>query len=307
MFARLAFSVCAHVDADVLVVDEALSVGDGAFQQKCMRHLHAARQRCALVFVSHDLAVVSKLCDRVLWLERGAVRAAGPAREVCRRYEAAISSESTEDNERFRIGGRAWRETEPVGPPAVRETAVPEVTVDFDPDAPLHEAGGAVIERIGLYSADKPVRVLSGNEDVELRIECRAERALVEPTVGFMVRDRLGQGLFGDHTHSGAAPALPVLEAGRGFSASFRFRFPNLLSGEYSVEAAIYEGPPEQNRMVARLRDSAFLSMQSRHPGGGLVNILLSGVDLAVGSEAPAPALGSGKEAVPATSAMGRP
>src|SRR5689334_3085286 len=133
MFARLAFSVVAHVDADVLVVDEALSVGDGAFQQKCMRHLYTTRQRCALVFVSHDLGVVSKLCDRVLWLERGAVRAAGPAREVCRHYEAALSSESAEEKEGFRIGGRGWRETDPIAPQAGPLTRASDSASDFDP------------------------------------------------------------------------------------------------------------------------------------------------------------------------------
>src|SRR5215469_2754294 len=76
MYARLAFAVCAHVDAEVLVVDEALSVGDGAFQQKCMRFLDEFRRRGAVLFVSHGSRMVTSLCDRGLWLERGAIRAA---------------------------------------------------------------------------------------------------------------------------------------------------------------------------------------------------------------------------------------
>jgi len=289
MFARLAFSVCAHVDADVLVVDEALSVGDAAFQQKCMRHLYASRQRAALIFVSHDLGLVSKLCDRVLWLDRGAVRGVGSAHEMCWRYEAALSSEHAEDKERFRIGGRGSRGIEPIEPRAGRPAVVSEAMVDFDPDAPV-EAGGAAIERIGLYAGGALLRGLSGGEEVELRIECRALRPLWDATVGFMVRDRLGQGLFGDHTHGSAGNEL-ALAAGQSFSAGFRFRFPYLLTGEYSVEAAVYEGPPERNQMLARLRDTAFLSMQSQHIGGGLVNILMNSVSLTVDGEAPAPAI----------------
>ena len=107
MYARLAFAVYAHVNAEVLLVDEILSVGDAAFQQKCMRYLHEFRARGTLVFVSHDSAAVARLCDRVVWLERGMVRADGPTREVSRQYMAAMSEAAVEDAENFRIGGRS--------------------------------------------------------------------------------------------------------------------------------------------------------------------------------------------------------
>jgi lipopolysaccharide transport system ATP-binding protein len=109
-----------------------------------------------------------------------------------------------------------------------------------------------------------------------------------------MLRDRLGQGVFGDHTYAGGGTAPAALEAGQGFSASFRFRFPYLLSGEYAMEAAVYEGAPMHNRMLARLHDAAFLSMQSRHPGGGLVNISASSIRLSVEGEEPVPSLAAG-------------
>jgi lipopolysaccharide transport system ATP-binding protein len=308
MYARLAFSVCAHVDADILVVDEALSVGDGAFQQKCMRFLAEFRRRGSLVFVSHDLAVVAKLCDRVLWLERGAVRAAGPAREVCRRYEAALSEESAEENDGFRIGGRGWPETH--APQLRREPAraVAPTTVDFDPDASPEEPGGALIDRIGIFSpTGAPVRALSGGEELELRIECRAERRLARPAVGFMLRDRLGQVLFGDNTYASGRAAPLDLVPGQPFAASFRFRLPYLLTGEYAAEAAVYEGAPERHRLLTRLRDAAFLSVQSRHPGGGLVNVLMRSVSLVVEADAPARVAAISPKSVPAKRAARQP
>jgi lipopolysaccharide transport system ATP-binding protein len=112
-----------------------------------------------------------------------------------------------------------------------------------------------------------------------------------------MVRDRLGQGLFGDRTHDVAEGESPTFEAGQSFSASFRFRFPYVFSGEYSLEAAVYEGLPGRNRMLARLRDTAFLSMQSPHPGGGLVNILMNAVSLTVDHQETASELPSEPEA----------
>ncbi|REN14078.1 ABC transporter ATP-binding protein, partial [Mycobacterium tuberculosis] len=78
MFVRLAFAVIAHVDADILVIDEALSVGDAFFVQKCMRFLRTFMQNGTVVFVSHDTAAVINLCDRVVWLSHGKVVADGP-------------------------------------------------------------------------------------------------------------------------------------------------------------------------------------------------------------------------------------
>ena len=106
MFARLAFAVCAHVDADILIVDEILAVGDTAFQQKCMRFLHRFRQQGTLLFVSHDSQAVVRLCDKVLWLDHGEVRDYGDAREMVRRYHVTQSEAMAQDSGSFRVGGR---------------------------------------------------------------------------------------------------------------------------------------------------------------------------------------------------------
>jgi lipopolysaccharide transport system ATP-binding protein len=78
MYARLAFAVAAHVDADIMIVDEILSVGDIAFAQKCMRFIRGFRERGTLLFVSHSPDSVLALCDRAVWLDRGEVRDIGP-------------------------------------------------------------------------------------------------------------------------------------------------------------------------------------------------------------------------------------
>src|SRR5690349_312600 len=83
MYVRLAFSVIAHVDADILIVDEALSVGDAYFSQKCMRFLRKFREHGTLLFVSHDSGAVVNLCNRAVWLEQGRMRGMGDARVIC--------------------------------------------------------------------------------------------------------------------------------------------------------------------------------------------------------------------------------
>src|SRR5713226_6449515 len=87
MFARLGFSVAAHVDPDILLVDEVLSVGDYLFQRKCVERMHSViASGATVVFVSHNLREVANLCKRSLLLERGAVHMIGPTAEVIRTY-----------------------------------------------------------------------------------------------------------------------------------------------------------------------------------------------------------------------------
>src|SRR5262249_12949940 len=90
MYVRLAFAVIAHVDADILIIDEALSVGDAYLSQKCMRFLRRFREIGTLLFVSHDSRTVVNLCNRALWLEQGQIRAMGDARIICDQYMEAV-------------------------------------------------------------------------------------------------------------------------------------------------------------------------------------------------------------------------
>ncbi len=87
MFVRLAFAVAVHAHPDILVVDEALSVGDIAFQNKCMEKINAIKERgTSILFVSHDLSTVQIICDRVIWMKSGSLRLAGYPVDVCQEY-----------------------------------------------------------------------------------------------------------------------------------------------------------------------------------------------------------------------------
>jgi ABC-type polysaccharide/polyol phosphate transport system ATPase subunit len=87
MYMRLGFSVAVHVDADILLIDEILAVGDEEFHKKCIARLHQMQQNgTALIIVSHALPMLANMCDRVIWLQKGRVMAAGPASEVVHMY-----------------------------------------------------------------------------------------------------------------------------------------------------------------------------------------------------------------------------
>jgi lipopolysaccharide transport system ATP-binding protein len=90
MAVRLAFAVCAHADADILIVDEALSVGDAAFGIKCDAYIEDFANHGTILVVSHALETLAKICDRVIWIEDGVVQSMGAPKDVIARYREAI-------------------------------------------------------------------------------------------------------------------------------------------------------------------------------------------------------------------------
>jgi ABC-type polysaccharide/polyol phosphate transport system ATPase subunit len=93
MYVRLGFSIAAHLDPDILLLDEVLAVGDAAFQEKCLQRIsEMKREKTTIVFISHDLGAVERLCDRVLLMQRGEIIASGPAREIVAQYQTVTAS-----------------------------------------------------------------------------------------------------------------------------------------------------------------------------------------------------------------------
>lgn len=103
MFARLAFAICAHVEADILIIDEALSVGDEAFQNKCFKFIDEFRTQGTVLFVSHSVTQVANLCNRAIWIDNGVIREIGDAKKVTENYHNSLISEKDDVN-RFHIG-----------------------------------------------------------------------------------------------------------------------------------------------------------------------------------------------------------
>jgi lipopolysaccharide transport system ATP-binding protein len=292
MFARLAFAVAAHVDADVLIVDETLSVGDAAFNQKCMRFIRTFKEHGTLLFVSHDIGAVTGLCDRVIWIDRGAVRGQGPAKEVCFEYLAAMEQER-DDASSFRVAGRRL-----AAPEAARivhdprrdllESSVHRNEIDlfeFDAEARSFGQNGARILDVAIEDgAGNRLPALVGGEETVLRIRAQALADLTRPILGFQVKDRLGQFLFGDNTYLTYRLAPQPIPAGQSFSAAFRFQMPYLPTGDYSVVAAIAEGTQEDNVVHHWIDDALFFRVQSSHVTRGLIGIPM--LDIAILAEA---------------------
>ncbi|MFZ5638485.1 MAG: ABC transporter ATP-binding protein [Pseudomonadota bacterium] len=285
MYVRLAFAVIAHADADILVVDEALSVGDVFFGQKCMRFLRDFQKRGTVLFVSHSAAAVTNLCDRAIWLDAGRMVMDGPAKEVCEAYHASTYGQS--------VG--AIGESKPAAP--MRADAAVDETGDetgddigldrtrlrifaFEPERAGFGDGRAALRSVRFENAEgRPISHVSGGEIVRLVIEAEAFAPIDSAIVGFFLKDRLGQQLFGKHTWREDARPLAV-DAGRRFRADFEFRMPYLRNGSYTLDVAVADGSHESHVQLAWMFDALVVEAVSSTVPAGLIGIPFRSVTL---------------------------
>lgn len=265
MYVRLAFAIAAHVDADVLVVDEALSVGDVRFTQKCMRFLREFQKTGTLLFVSHDVSAVTSLCSRAIWLDHGSVRLDGPAKEVVEAYlaeqhildrKAQGVAVTTVKKERARAQMKAL---DVIDPRIAQLKAANTIQVfEFNPDAHDNSfgAGGATIVEVSLIDDDgHAVQLLHGGELVTLEIRVSLKVTLMNLIFGFYVKDRLGQRLFGDNTHLTYEDAIEGVAEDE-FRAQFQFRMPIMPAGAYSIDAAVASGTQQEHTQQHWVHDA---------------------------------------------------
>lgn len=290
MYVRLAFSVIAHVDADILVIDEALSVGDVFFGQKCMRFLRDFMQHGTVIFVSHDTAAVLNLCDRVIWLRDGEIAGEGPAKEVTALYledlyyedHAVVSS----GNERDPLNELA----DDVSPRDMRQDLINasphrnDIEIfDFSNNCRAFGVGGANVVDAGFFDAEsKPLSWIVGGEKVRLSIKCRSLAHLSMPIVGFEVYDRLGQTIFGDNTYITTRINPVGLEPGDFLATHFDFRMPIMREGDYTMSVAIAEGTQQDHVQHHWLHDALAFHVHGNTICIGLIGVPMQNIELKV-------------------------
>lgn len=217
MYVRLAFALIAHVDADILVIDEALAVGDAYFTQKCIRFLRSFRERGTLIFVSHDTHSVMSLCDRAIWLGSGKMQMIGAAREVS---EAYIASLYTQELGESSAGIKAQGE---FGSGKVSISACRLLNAQGDELLLLDQAG-----------------------QVTLEVVCSAHQHIEQPIFGFFIRDRLGQPLVGENSLN-CLGGWTEMQAGKEYRLRFSFDLPLLATGDYTIGVAISSGTQDKH------------------------------------------------------------
>lgn len=287
MLVRLAFAVIAHVDADILIIDEALSVGDAFFTQKCMRFLRTFMKAGTVLFVSHDTSSVINLCDRAVWLEKGRILESGVPKTVCGHYlEAFYEAQQGKSSSTQIKSVRAQTEVLSLRDQRLDFINSSNLRNDlrvfqFDPEAPSFGKGGAKIENAYLLDdAGSPLAWIVGGEKVTLRVVILANEHLVSPIVGFFVRDRLGQDLFGDNTFFTYREQCVECRPGEHLQVDFVFLMPLLKSGEYSVTISIAEGTQDVHVQHQWIHDAIVFKSESSSVAGGIVGIPMLDIDM---------------------------
>lgn len=212
---RVAFAVATARRPEILIVDEALSVGDAFFQHKSFSRIREFQQSgTTLLLVSHDRASIVTLCDRVLLLSDGRVLMDGPPQDVMDLYNALIAKKEGYDVKQVSMGGGRVQTTSGTG-----EASIASVLL-------LDEAGEAL-------------ETVSVGQELVLSIEAAIHQDLPELVVGYMIKDRLGQPIFGTNTYHLQRVVTPKA----GETIRYGFGFPaNLGIGNYSIAVSLHRG-----------------------------------------------------------------
>ena len=240
MLMRLAFSIAVHIDPHVLIVDEALSVGDIYFTQRCLRYLHRLRERgITMVIVSHSPGELRALCSRSMWIEHGQIQEIGDSDQVVAKYLAradAIYSRASSANAPVKdrlnpdLGWIATQSRRPQTGDGNREGGhrygndAAEILA-----AELIDWSGADMHRAG------------PGDEIVIRVKALAHKKLDRPIVGFLMRNERGETVYGLNTAS-EGHDLPALETGDRCTLSFCWTAPRLVKQRYTFTIAVAEG-----------------------------------------------------------------
>lgn len=245
MYARLGFAIAAHVEPNVLLVDEVLAVGDYAFQQKCYAHMARLQrqQGTALIFVSHNMEAVRRVCTQGLVMYRGQAIFQGSAGEAVIRYSDALR--------------QAARQTQPTVP---SEGGLTERVMTFD----------AEIGRVTLCNQQgEPITVVHSGERVRVLVEIQFNKAVIHPIFSFTIRTPDGRLVY-DTTTRWRQMLTPDFAAGERCQVAYELDLP-LLEGEFALGVDVIA--TDFSHYYDRLERALSFWVQSGTAAQGLVDL----------------------------------
>jgi ABC-type polysaccharide/polyol phosphate transport system ATPase subunit len=230
MLVRLAFALAIHVEPEILIVDEALSVGDQAFRQRCLRKVQELRTRgVSILFVSHAIGDVKSLGDRALWLDHGCQRELGPAEEVASAYLASlqptphppVSPSGDMTLQESAIGSETqWIENVPAGDGRIG-------------DGRARICGFTLLDQFGRQATH-----LSPAQSYIARISFQAQAALPRPEARLLIRSHLGIAFCGISTRHALSSIRP-LAPGERCTVDLAFNLPEFYPGFFSFSPSV--------------------------------------------------------------------
>ncbi len=229
MFVKLAFSVAINVQPDILIVDEALAVGDIRFQQKCYRKIKEIKTDKTILFVSHDLGAVTNFCDRVIWLNDGEIIEDDTPAKVIKNYYTYMvynSENDIIDSEMAIDENHSLMDIDPL----------PEGVASFG-------EGAAKIIGASLFKhkLQSKIKVLEGGEKVDLVARIKLNDYIDSPIIGFTMKNKIGFTILSTNT-AVLRRNIEPLQKGDTLIVRFSFMFPNIKNDYYIFSLAIANG-----------------------------------------------------------------
>ena len=283
MYVRLAFAVAINVTPDILVVDEALSVGDEAFQRKCFSRIEELnRGGCTILFVSHSAGSIIELCDRAVLLDKGELILQGVPKDVVAQYQRLLYAppdrrEQTRDAiKAMTIADARTERRIATGPADVAVHPVARVERNdlsggerFDPGLKPQSTveyasqGATIVDPHIVNAAGERVNVLVPGGDYAYRYKVEFHKPATRVHFGMMIKSLTGAYLFGMASHS-EGDAIPFVEAGEIFDVEFRF-MSRFLPGSYFTNAGcngcLDDG---ESRFLHRILDALIFKVEMK-------------------------------------------
>jgi len=250
MFVRLAFSVAINIEPELLIVDEALSVGDMRFQQKCLRKIEEFSREKTVLFVTHDMGVINKFCNRVIWINEGEVVEEGNSQEISKKYQAFMTGSMLS-----KLNINEENKT--------RDSMISLLDLTNE-DLDVLGDNKAQIVGVGLF--DKGIRekltIVRAEDEVNLLIRVRFNIQMLDAIVGFTLKDRLGNIVTQSNSYV-LQEVIDECENGQISTFCFNFFMPNLNDGVYTISPAIASGTQEDHVQHSWVHDAVIFQIVS--------------------------------------------
>lgn len=262
MLVRLAFALAINVEPEVLIIDEALAVGDAFFQAKCFNKLEEIKKSgTTILFVSHDIVSVKKLCSKAIWLDRGVIREMGDAKEVCEKYLSMQIEEQNREKAQLVQQMRLDNVTENV---AVNERLTAEYK-KIDLSNAAGESGTKDGEILSFYIRDE-----QGNDVVVLQTErtyyfgllVKFYKDMDNALFGFEMENTKGVKLFSVNNFL-TDDVLAHVNAGEMYEVSFEVKLPRICATEYLISPSLAAGSQTDHVVVHRIHNAVKIDVDN--------------------------------------------
>ena len=270
MFARLAFAVAINIEPEILIVDEALSVGDVFFQNKCYKKFEELRAKnITVIFVSHDIGIVKQLCSRVLWIEKGVQQMVGDSTEVCNEYSNCILAKRAKEYKADEADDQS-ADVCAVGNEVFDLDSLPEIS--YTNESILNDD----VKILSCYLADqngKRVSSCLAGEKYTLSIFFSSRIEISNCVVGFVIETVKGLWVINCNSLNTGMKKGVRIKGGSMNRADFEFEMPKIVNGDYVIGVAVSEGSLMDFKVLTWLYNVLYLQITNVPGNDGILKL----------------------------------